>query len=142
MHLQRLLLKTCPNEVAIRERLLRGDGRVRPLRHSALPRWWDSNPRFLRTHVPWTPIKQSGQFQKTDRRSDGQRFYVALPLSYSDPVNRSCWRDSNPRPTACKACTPNRQSIRRLRDSKEDSLVDFVSSQPPTFLFFPKRSNP
>ncbi len=38
-------------------------------------------------------------------------FFVALPLSYSHHFGKGDWWDSNPRPTAEKAWTPNRQSI-------------------------------
>ena len=37
--------------------------------------------------------------------------YGALPLSYSASSGELRWRDSNPRPPAYEACTPNRQSV-------------------------------
>lgn len=37
--------------------------------------------------------------------------YGALPLSYSAASSDLRWRDSNPRPPAYEACTPNRQSV-------------------------------
>ncbi len=39
-------------------------------------------------------------------------FRRSIQLSYSHRVGRGDWRDSNPRPTAFQAWTPNRQSIR------------------------------
>ena len=37
--------------------------------------------------------------------------YGALPLSYSATFDDLRWWDSNPRPPAYEACTPNRQSV-------------------------------
>ena len=37
--------------------------------------------------------------------------YGALPLSYSATLGDLRWWDSNPRPPAYEACTPNRQSV-------------------------------
>ena len=60
--------------------------------------------------------------------------YGALPLSYSASSSDLRWRDSNPRPPAYEACTPNRQSVLYRWPSDEEvvrTLLYPVELHPP-----------
>ena len=59
---------------------------------------------------PCTPHRQSGVYQKRPTKLWSETG-GALPLSYSAVHSGLRWWDSNPRPPAYEACTPNRQSV-------------------------------
>ena len=65
----------------------------------------EPEPGEIRTRwLPCTPRRQSGVFKRPTKLSDSR-----LPLSCRRLGIR--WWDSNPRPPAYEACTPNRQSV-------------------------------
>ena len=107
------------------ERLLRGMGRVWPLRHSVLPRWWDSNPRVPRGTTDGLQSGSRDKFEKCVKKRIDEvmaRDLGALPLSYG-AASKSCAGGTRTHDHPGRnGRTPSLQSIRVSRSLSGMSL--------------------